>query len=311
MYSKRSAAVAAVFVTAVVFPALTASNASARVAIPWTEQTVFALGPSNNYVAEWMGLSKGWIEIGGPASEIYAGSAGVFATEPSTGDIAEYNGTPGSWTQIGGPGAEFVEGGGHLYGLAPDDSYVAEWNGPTEGGWTIIGGPAHQIAAGPAGLVEINADITETLIYDGTPGDWTQIGGGSTGVYSGNAIYEDEPSGLQQWTGGTNWEQILDSGGYPDYYSVQVASAAGLFVEAANTDYEYNSTTGGWTQIGALPVLVGAVSQTSVYGFAVGNTQTSAANVEVYSGTGTTWTVIGGPAWEPWQGGGGLAADGS
>jgi hypothetical protein len=45
---KRSAAVAAAFVTAVVFPALTVSNASARVAIPWTDQTVFAIGPTGN-----------------------------------------------------------------------------------------------------------------------------------------------------------------------------------------------------------------------------------------------------------------------
>lgn len=140
MLYKRSAAVAAAFVAAVASPAFTAASASALVAIPWTEQTVFALGPTDNYVAEWMGLSQGWTIIGGTASEIYAGSAGVFATNPSTGDIYEYNGTPGSWTEIGGPGAQFAEGGGHLYGLGPDYSYVAEWNGPAQG-WAIIGGP--------------------------------------------------------------------------------------------------------------------------------------------------------------------------
>jgi len=310
MHYQRFAAVAAAFVVAVSTPVLTAGGASAR-SIPWTEQTVFALGPSNNYVAEWMGLSQGWTIIGGPASELYAGSAGVFATNPTTGDIFEYNGTPGSWTQIGGPGAKFVEGGGHLYGIGPNNAYVAEWNGPGEGGWTVIGGPAHQIAAGPAGLVEINADITETLIYDGTPGYWTQIGGGSLGVYSGNAVYQDEPSGLQQWTGGTTWEQILDSSGFSSYYAVQAVGAAGLFVEAAGADFVYGGTPFSWTQIGGLPVLIGAVSQTTVYGFAVGATNDSAANVEVYSGSGSTWTVIGGPAWETWPGGAGLAADGS
>lgn len=57
----------------------------------------------------------------------------------------------------------------------------------------------------------------------------------------------------------------------------------------------------------------GTVSQTSVYGFAVGDTSTD-ADVEVYSNNGTMWTVIGGPAWEAWPGGvrwgrAGLAAD--
>lgn len=307
----RSRAVIAAFVLAASFTMATGtSEAAVRIRIPWTEQTVFALAPDRSYVAEWNGPGAGWTTIGGPASEIYAGSAGVFATNLSTGDIYEYNGTPGSWTEIGGPGAEFVEGGGHLYGIGPNNAYVAEWNGTAGGGWTIIGGPAHQIAAGAAGLVEINADIDETLIYDGTPGDWTQIGGGSLGVYSGDAIYQDEPSGLEQWTGGSTWQTILDNGGVTEYYSVQVASSAGLFVEAAGADYEYDGTPFSWTQIGAFPLLVGAVSRTSVYGFDVGSTNTAADDVEVYSGSGTTWTVIGGPAWQAWPGGAGLAAAG-
>jgi hypothetical protein len=305
----RSRAVIAAFVLAGSFAMTTGtSQAAVRIRPPWSEQTVFALAPDRGYVAEWNGPGAGWTIIGGPASEVYAGSAGVFATNPSTGDISEYNGTPGSWTEIGGPGAEFVEGGGHLYGLGPNNAYVAEWNGTAGGGWTIIGGPAYQIAAGPAGLVEINPDITETLVYDGTPGDWTQIGGASLGIYSANAIYSVEPAGLQQWTGGTSWQQILDSASSAFY--VQVAGPAGLFIEADNTDYKYNGTPFSWTQIGAFPLLVGAASQTSVYGFTAGDTDTAAADVEVYSGIGTTWTVIGGPAWQAWPGGAGLAADG-
>jgi hypothetical protein len=308
----RSRAAVAAFVVASSFALTTGtSQAAARTRMPWSEQTVFALAPDRSYVAEWDGPGAGWTVIGGPASQVYAGSAGVFATNPSTGDIDEYNGTPGSWTEIGGPGAEFAEGGGHLYGIGPDDAYVAEWNGPTAGGWTIIGGPAHRIAAGPAGLVEINADLTATLIYNGTPGTWTRIGGSSLGVYSGNAIYQDEPGGLQQWTGGTTYEQILDNGGFTSYYSVQAVGAAGLFIQAADADYVYNGTPFSWTQIGGGSLLVGAVSQTSVYGFAVGAGGTAAADVELYSGSGTVWTVIGGPAWQVWPGGPGLAADGA
>ena len=307
----RSRALITAFVLAGSFCLATGtSQAALRVRVPWTGQTVYALAPDRSYVAEWNGPGAGWTIIGGPASAVYAGTAGVFATDPTTGDISEYNGTPGSWTTIGGPGAEFAEGAGHLYGIGPNDAYVAEWNGPATGGWTIIGGPASQIAAGDAGLVEINTDITETLIYSGTPGDWTQIGPGAMGVHSGEGIYIDEPAGLDQWTGGTTWESILDSGGFSSYYTVQASGSEGLFIQAGGTDYRYNGTPYQWTQIGALPVVVTAVSQTAVYGISVGTSNTSAANVEVYSGTGTNWTVIGGPAWQIWPGGLGLAADG-
>ena len=40
----------------------TAAGASARsVILPWWQQTVYALGPNDSYVAEWMGSS--WISI--------------------------------------------------------------------------------------------------------------------------------------------------------------------------------------------------------------------------------------------------------
>ncbi|WP_034263571.1 hypothetical protein [Actinospica robiniae] len=160
MLYKRSAAAVAAFAAAVVSPVLTAASASA-IYIPWTEQTVFAIGPTGDHVAEWMGLSQGWTIIGGPASEVYAGSAGVFDTNPTTGDIYEYNGTPGSWTQISqidydGDGlyamAESTTG---LYGVTLDESDSGSASTDVElysgngSVWTVIGGPANpNLAAG-------------------------------------------------------------------------------------------------------------------------------------------------------------------
>ena len=327
MLYRRTLAVATAFVVATAFGAATATgasaSASARIYIPWTEQTVFALSPNDSYVAEWLGLSKGWIEIGGPAKKIYAGSAGVFELDAS-GNIWMYNGTPFSWTEIGGPGAEFAEGGGHLYGLAPDDSYVAEWNGPGQGGWTVIGGTAQDIYAGPGGLVatapgayDVSGDIWR---YNGTPNSWTDIGGGaytlwvdSASVAVGvNAVYRTDPPNaagvtvVDEWTGGTTWTPILTTGSGDDVLDL-LAGYDGLYLYdvTATTDYflKYNGTPNSWSPIsegydqtsnGPIP---SAESRTSLYGYAV-NTATGvgASSVEIYSGSGTSWTVIGGPA---------------
>jgi hypothetical protein len=318
MLHQRWAAVAAAFVAAVASPVLTATSADARVAIPWTDQTVFAIGPTDNYVAEWMGLSEGWTIIGGPASEIFAGSAGVFATDPTTGNIYEYNGTPGSWTEIGGPGAQFAEGDGHLYGLGPDYSYVAEWNGPGLG-WSMIGGPASSIYAGPDGLAEAgpwnsNMDIWH---YNGTPDDWTDIGGpqaaltlndvavGANGVYRVDPVNAGGITVLDEWTGGTTWTPILTVAS-PNELSNLIVGDDGVYVEDISTTTDvflkYSGTPDNWSQIasrdyygnGLTPI---AESRTSLFGV---NLDTSdggtASDVEIYSGTGSSWTVIGGPA---------------
>lgn len=49
------------------------SKCSVRGRWPWTDSTVLALGPTDNHVAEWMGLSQGWTVIGGPADIAAAG----------------------------------------------------------------------------------------------------------------------------------------------------------------------------------------------------------------------------------------------
>jgi hypothetical protein len=299
-------------------PVLMSASASAQ-DIPWTDQTVFAIGPTDNYVAEWMGPSQGWTVIGGPASEIYAGSAGVFATNPSSGDIFEYNGTPGSWTEIGGPGAQFAEGGGHLYGLGPDSSYVAEWNGSGQG-WTVIGGPAADIYAGPDGLVETapagsNGDI---LRYNGTPDSWTDIGGpegfaslndiavGSGAVYRINPATAAGVTVVDEWTGGTTWSPILTVGSN-DHLGSLIAGYDGVYLDdvTSTTDayLEYSGTPDDWSQIseidyygdGLYPMVE---STTSLYGATLDNLDgdDASTNVEIYSGSGSSWTVIGGPA---------------
>ena len=302
LINNKAATAVTALMTAVAFTVATGTSQAAtpRVYLPWSEQTVFALGPTDNYVAEWMGLSSGWTVIGGPASHVYAGAAGVFATDPTTGDIFEYNGTPGSWTQIGGPGAQFAEGGGHLYGIGPNGSYVAQWNG-TPNSWTVIGGPAANIYAGADGVVAVAPSSNssgDVWHYNGTPGNWSDIGAHGWDFAVGNgAVYraDDDLTSISEWTGGTTWTPILNTGG--EILNL-VGGAQGVYVynysTAGNQVFEYNGSPNNWSLIANNGALPETESLTSMYGVVEG--PTGPASVDQYSGSGTGWTVIGGPA---------------
>jgi hypothetical protein len=92
----------------------------------------------------WNGSPGSWSVIGGAATALYGGGAGLFASNPNDGSINKFNGLPGQWTRIGGRGSSFAVGATRLYGLAPDKSSVSVWNGTA---WVGIGGPADSIAA--------------------------------------------------------------------------------------------------------------------------------------------------------------------
>jgi GH25 family lysozyme M1 (1,4-beta-N-acetylmuramidase) len=167
---------------------------------------VYGLSPDRAHVSVWNGSGSGpgsWTVIGGVATRIYAGGAGLFATNPNDGGISRYNGTPGSWTVIGGPGDSYAVSGDRLYGLSTDKAHVSVWNG-TPGSWTVIGGVATRIYAGGAGLYATNPNDGSISRYNGTPGSWTVIGGpgnsyaiGATKVY-GLAYGK---SAVSVWTG--------------------------------------------------------------------------------------------------------------
>jgi hypothetical protein len=297
LYRRTAAVTTALAITLT----LTATTASARDinVPPWSEQTVYELGPTDNYVAEWMGLNQGWTTIGGPAASILNGSAGLFETDQTTGAIYEYNGTPNSWTRIGGPGTEFVEGGGHLYGLAPDKNYVAEWNG-TPGSWTIIGGPASKIWAGTDGLIAQApaGDTQDVWYYNGTPGSWTKISGPAFEFAVGlNAIYRisTDSSTISQWTGGTTWTTIQTTGQGDAEQLIAGATYVTYFDFSQWKPLEYEGTPGKWKTFGTVysPGLE-TTSSTMLFGY---QPDDEIMNIGVYMYTDATgWVQIGGPA---------------
>lgn len=287
MSMARSAAALAAAAALVVVSASTGA-ASVSIISPYVS-TVFATGPSLNYVAEWNRYSQTWSVIGGPAADLYVGEPGLFETLSDTSGIYQYTGTPGDWTEIGGPGALFAVGGSHLYGLGPTSNYVAQWNGNGTG-WTIIGGPAHSIFAGGFGLFATGPGIGNGLYrYDGTPGQWTYIGDG-TGEYWVNDvdIYEINETTFQveQWNASTNsWSVIAP------YASWLYAGASSLYLTDANSDEEqYTGTPGHWSVVSGF-VNQMAISQTNLFADGYGPDN----DVALYDGSGL-WTEIGGPA---------------
>lgn len=303
MLRRKAAAAIAVAGLIAAASAGTADAATVRpLGLQQWQTTVFALGPNDGYVAEWNGSGQGWTEIGGPANQLYVGSAGVFATVPSTGDIAQYNGTPGSWTVIGGPGWTFAQSGGHLYGVSPYLNYIAEWNGAS-GGWTIIysgsNGSVADLAGGGDGLVAaINNGPDENFYtYNGTPGSWTQIGGSDLGfnhqalVVGDGGIYVLTAAGaVERWSGnGQNWAVL--GFGYDGLYVGGTGTNVYATVNVSGTLQQYTGEGEVWDTIGG-PGYEFTVSRTALYGLA-----TDRSYVAEYT-PGVGWTEIGGPAAE-------------
>lgn len=248
MFHKKAEAVALSFAIVLVSATGTGTAAAAiRQYNPWARDTVYALAPDDSYVAEWMGLSAGWTIIGGPAKQVYAGSAGVFELDAS-GNIWMYDGTPYSWTEIGGPPASAALGDSTLGDLAVGSGAVYRIDPTTAAGDTVIA----------------------------------------------------------EWTGGTTWSPLLTlgSGNYP---SNLIAGYDGVYYEdiTSTTDgfFKYNGTPNSWSQIaerdyygdGLTPEVE---SSTNLYGATLDplNGGPASTDVEVYSGSGSSWTVIGGPA---------------
>lgn len=280
---------AAVLAGAAVLVVSSASSGSASTSISPYVSTVFAIGPTQNYVAEWNRYSGTWSEIGGPAVDLYVGEPGLFETLADNSGIYQYSGTPGDWTQIGGPGSEFAVGGSHVYGLGPTDNYVAQWNANGTG-WTVIGGPANAIFAGGAGLFATGPGGDNGVYrYDGTPGQWTYIGDGTNEYWvNDNDIYEINETTfvVEQWNASSNTWSVIGP-----YASWVFAGASGLYLRDANDNIEqYTGTPGVWNVVAGPSNLV-AASQTNL--FATGPDDNYVA---LYSGSGNVWSQIGGPS---------------
>ncbi|MFG2754657.1 hypothetical protein [Streptomyces xanthophaeus] len=223
---------------------------------------LYALTPDKSSVVVRNGSS--WTAVGGAASALYAGGAGLFAIYPGDGGIYRYNGTPNSWTRVGGAGAAFAVSDRHLFALTTDRSAVMQWTGSGVG-WEQIGGAATALYAGAAGLFATNPGDGGIHRYNGTPNSWARVGNsGAAFAVNDNALYGLTPnrSAVMRWTGsGDRWEQV----GGP----AESLYAGGTTMVATSPNggdvFRFNGTPHSWTQIGG-PGASFALSRTHIYG---------------------------------------------
>lgn len=269
------------------------SNDTARVVVNSGPSIapVVALTPNKSAVWKWSGSGTTWTKIGGAASNVYAGAAGVFATSPGSGAVFQYNGSPNSWTRIGTAGAQFAVGGGRLYALTPNKSGVWEWSG-TGTRWTQIGGAAAAIYAGDDGLFASGPNNGDVFEYSGTGTSWSLVSGPAASVaVAGNSAF-----GLFDHQSSVAQIGVIGSGPVGDAASSISAGGLGLFATSPSTGDVFECTGqtnlygNDWIRIGG-PGSAFSVGDSALYAL-----NTSKNGVWKWSGSGSNWTRIGGPA---------------
>jgi hypothetical protein len=166
----------------------------------------YLTGLSGAGVFEWIGGAD-WIQIGGPASTIRAGSVGgLLATSPATGEVFGYEGN-GAWSKMGGPGRDFaITIEGYVYGL--NNGGIFAWLGGTD--WYQVGGPAANIYPGGF-LVATSPTTGDVFRFFADTDTWAHVGGPGDGfaVTNGGTLYGKNGGGLFRWTGsGTAWSHV-------------------------------------------------------------------------------------------------------
>lgn len=197
--------------------------------------SLYGLNSSRSQILMWNGTTgagSAWTPVGGPASAIYGGLAGLLATNPSNTGVY-FLGQDMTWQRIGGGGAQFaetwvsVDTGPAIVGLTPNHSGVFLWSGKGTS-WTQIGGAAQAI------YVDANGTSDERYLYATSPGDkavygyenipgeWVQVGGAGAqfancwgmlfGLSSvGGSVYRYDGSVWQNVGGPISSIQCMDS----------------------------------------------------------------------------------------------------
>ncbi|MDX2394130.1 hypothetical protein NJL88_29540 [Streptomyces sp. DK15] len=222
-------------------------------------------------------------------------TAGLISTVPAAAaDTPAVPAAPISLASVTATGDD------QLFALAADHSAVYRWSGHgTE--WTKVGGPAADLHAGGAGLFATQRETGKVYKYNGTPEQWTEIGNaGADFAVTGDHLYglNPERTAVYEWTGtGTDWTKIggpaqdLEAGG------------AGLFATSRDGKlHKYDGRPDTWSEIGGAGADF-AVTADHLYGL---NPERTA--VYEWTGTGTDWAKVGGPAQDLYAGGAGLFA---
>lgn len=187
--------------------------------------------------------------------------------------------------------------GSSLYALSSGRDSVWRWSGSGQS-WTRVGAAADRLVAGGYGLFSVQPLTGDLFRYNGTPGSWTRVSGPAQEfVVNAAGLYRRDSTGVSRWTGtDTIWTRI--GGPARNLY----AGGDDLFATNVLTGdiYHYNDAPMQWTRVGH-GGRTWAANANGLYGL-------NAFGVFHWSGTGTTWIHVGGPAGSLYAGGATLHA---
>ena len=200
----------------------------------------------------------------------------------------------GGWKQIWGPTDRVIASsvGGKpvptLYATSLSGDGIYRYDG-TPMNWTKIGGPGKMFVVDDQGhLYGLGADGNAVFRYDGTPNKWTKIGGPADAIYAGGGrLFATNPkSGEILQYNGNSWTQI---GGPGKAFAVDGKGRLYGVSPDASGIYRYDGTPLQWTKIGD--------KSTALYAGGCGLFSYNDSKNEVfcYSLVPMKWTKVGGP----------------
>ncbi|WP_148313868.1 M57 family metalloprotease [Sorangium cellulosum] len=180
---------------------------------------------------------------------------------------------------------------GTLYARKRSDGDIYKKSGST---WTKVSGPVQAFLTIGTTLYALGSSFGNVLKYSGSGTTWTTIGGSANQIFvCENALCATNSDGdVYKYSDSTNtWSNIAGPGASFE----STAGSGPLYALSVDQGEVWRRLSGTWTNVGgAFADLFGAGS--SMYGL-TRDRQT----LKKYSGSGTTWTTVGG-AGRQWQG---------
>lgn len=207
---------------------------------------LFGLVPNRSSV--WrMDSPDEWTQIGGAATEIFAGKRDLYRRTES--QLYRYQGGE-DWEPVGGEinaGDQFVMDlkGNELYRLPASQREVQRLAG---GRWDKIGGPASRLFPAPGGVFAEHPDNKGMYRWSPSENDWLKVSGATDQVVEGSdgVIFRRDAEGVfmkrdQQWEkiGGPAEELII--GGNDELYAIH---------SEGQRIWRFDMKTKGWSLFG-------------------------------------------------------------
>lgn len=253
--------------------------------LPWAITGSGGLFPISGSATVYQGTPP-WAVTGSGGQFVVVGSGGLF---PISGSATVYQGTP-PWAVVGSGGQVAVIGSGGLFpvngsvqisGSATVYQGTPPWAVTGSGGQFAVVGSGGQFAVvGSGGLFPVNGSVQingSATVYQGTP-PWAVTGsGGQFAVIGSGGLFPVTGSGGQMAVVGSGGLfPITGSGGLMNVNMVPVTGSGHL----VNSLISLNTTNGSCVKS----------SPSSLYGWAITNTNAALRYVKLYS-KGTTISV--------------------